>query len=296
MSERIGFIGLGVMGQPMARNLVAAGFELVVHTRSAEVLDAFRADGIAVGADPADVARRSDIVISMVSDGAAVRDIMLGDDGVLGAVAPGGLVVDVSTSEPGISCELAVAAAQRGIGMLDAPVSGGDVGAREATLSIMVGGEASDLERARPVLEAMGKTITHVGPAGAGQVVKACNQVVVAITYAAVSEALVLASGAGVDRAAVLDVLSGGLAANRIMEVRRRNFLEHDFTPGFRVDLHHKDLRIALDTGDDLDVGLPVAAAVQQMLVELRALGHGDLDHSSLLLIAERRAAAGPVS
>lgn len=291
MSGRIGFIGLGVMGRPMARNLVAAGFELTVHTRSAEVLDAFRADGIAVGTDPADVARRSDIVITMVSDGAAVRDVMLGDDGVLGAVASGGLVIDMSTIEPAISRELAAAAAQRGVGMLDAPVSGGDVGAREATLSIMVGGEAGDLDRARPVLEAVGKTITHVGPAGAGQVVKACNQIVVAITYAAVSEALVLASGAGVDRAAVLDVLSGGLAANRIMEVRRRNLLEHDFTPGFRVDLHHKDLRIALDTGDDLDVGLPVAAAVQQMLVELRALGHGDLDHSSLLLIAERHAA-----
>jgi 2-hydroxy-3-oxopropionate reductase len=291
VSGCIGFIGLGVMGRPMARNLVAAGFELIVHTRNAEVLDAFRADGIAVGTDPADVARRSDIVITMVSDGAAVRDVMLGDDGVLGAVASGGLVIDMSTIEPAISRELAEAAAQRGVGMLDAPVSGGDVGAREATLSIMVGGEAGDLDRARPVLEAMGKTITHVGPAGAGQVVKACNQIVVAITYAAVSEALVLASGAGVDRAAVLDVLSGGLAANRIMEVRRHNLLEHDFTPGFRVDLHHKDLRIALDTGDDLDVGLPVAAAVQQMLVELRALGYGDLDHSSLLLIAERHAA-----
>jgi 2-hydroxy-3-oxopropionate reductase len=291
VSERIGFIGLGVMGQPMARNLVAAGFELVVHTRSAAVLDAFRADGIAVGADPADVARRSDIVITMVSDGAAVRDVVLGEDGVLGAVAPGALIIDMSTIEPAISRELAAAAAQRGIGMLDAPVSGGDVGAREATLSIMIGGEAGDLDRARPVLDGLGATITHVGPAGAGQVVKACNQIVVAITYAAVSEALVLASSAGVDRAAVLDVLSGGLAANRIMEVRRRNLLEHDFTPGFRVDLHHKDLAIALDTGDDLDVGLPVAAAVQQMLVELRALGHGDLDHSSLLLIAERRAA-----
>jgi 2-hydroxy-3-oxopropionate reductase len=230
----------------------------------------------------------------MVSDGAAVRDIMLGEHGVIGAIEPGGLIIDMSTIEPAVSRELAAAAAQRGVGMLDAPVSGGDVGAREATLSIMVGGEASDLDRARAVLGAMGKTITHVGPAGAGQVVKACNQIVVAITYAAVSEALVLASGAGVDRAAVLDVLSGGLAANRIMEMRRRNLLEHDFTPGFRVDLHHKDLRIALDTGDDLDVGLPVAAAVQQMLVELRALGHGDLDHSSLLLIAERRAAAGP--
>jgi 2-hydroxy-3-oxopropionate reductase len=293
VSERIGFLGLGVMGQPMARNLVAAGHQLTVHTRSAEVLDAFRADGIATGSDPADVARRSDIVISMVSDGAAVRDVMLGEHGALGAIEPGGLLIDMSTIEPAVSRELAAAAAQRGVGMLDAPVSGGDVGARQGTLSIMVGGEAADLDRARPVLEVLGATITHVGPAGAGQVVKACNQIVVAITYAAVSEALVLASGAGVDRAAVLDVLSGGLAANRIMEVRRHNLLEHDFTPGFRVDLHHKDLRIALDTGDDLDVGLPVAAAVQQMLVELRALGHGDLDHSSLLLIAERRAAAG---
>ncbi len=169
----------------------------------------------------------------MVSDGAAVREVMLGDGGVLNAVASDELIIDMSTIEPATSRELASAAAQRGIEMLDAPVSGGDVGAREATPSIMVGGEADDLDRARPVLEALGRTITHVGPAGAGQVVKACNQIVVAITYAAVSEALVLASSAGVDRAAVLDVLSGGLAANRIMEMRRRSLLEHDFTPGF---------------------------------------------------------------
>lgn len=292
-TERIGFIGLGVMGRPMAHNLVRAGFDVTVHTRDEQVLDAFRSDGVRVGADPADVARQSTIVITMVSDGAAVTEVLTADArGVLAGIRPGSLIVDMSTIDPTTARDLARRAAERGVSMLDAPVSGGDVGAREATLSIMVGGEADDVERARPVLEALGKVITHVGPAGSGQVVKACNQIVVAITYAAVSEALVLASEAGVERSRTLDVLSGGLAANRIMEVRRRNLLEHDFTPGFRIDLHHKDLAIALDAGDDANVPLPLTAAVQQMFVELRGAGHGDLDHSALLLAAERRISA----
>lgn len=274
----------------MARNLARAGFDLTVHTRDARVREAFRAEGIRVGADPADVARRSTIVITMVSDGAAVTEVLTAEGrGVLAGIRPGSLIVDMSTIAPATARELARVAAARGVAMLDAPVSGGDVGARDGTLSIMVGGAADDVARARPVLEALGTTITHVGPSGAGQVVKACNQVVVAITCAAVAEALVPASEAGVDRARTLDVLGGGMAANRIMEVRRRNLLEREFTPGFRVDLHHKDLAIALDAGDDANVPLPLTAAVQQMFVELRGAGHGELDHSALLLAAERR-------
>ena len=196
----------------------------------------------------------------------------------------------MSTISPVVTRELAQRAAEREVGYVDAPVSGGDVGARDATLSIMAGGSREDFERARPILEALGKTIVHVGPTGAGQVVKACNQVVVALTIEAVSEALVLGSKAGVDPQTIIGVLSGGLAASKVMEVRGRNFLEHDFDPGFRIDLHHKDLGIALSTGRELGVPLPATAAVNEMLGALRAKGLGDRDHSALLTFVEELA------
>jgi 2-hydroxy-3-oxopropionate reductase len=226
----------------------------------------------------------------MLPDSPAVEAVVLGEGGVLDGARRGALLVDMSTIHPTVSIAVAKAAAERGVAALDAPVSGGDVGAREGTLSIMVGGRAEDVERARPLFEVLGKTIVHVGDAGAGQVVKACNQVVVALTIAAVSEALVLGSKAGVEPDRILDVLGGGLAANKVMEVRRRNFLEHDFTPGFRIDLHHKDLNIALESGDAYGVPLPVTAAVQQLMRALRASGHGGDDHSGLLQIVEELA------
>ena len=287
MSERVGFVGLGVMGKPMALNLVRAGWQVVAHTRDDAVLAEVVAAGAEAGADPRDVAARTDLVITMLTTSEVVAEVVGGSPGVLEGARPGSLVVDMSTIDPAVSRDLAQTAAERSVAMLDAPVSGGDVGAREGTLSIMVGGEAADVERARPAFEVLGKTIVHVGPHGAGQVVKACNQVVVGITYAAVSEALVLGSKSGVDPARILDVLSGGLAANRIMEVRRRNFLEHDFTPGFRVDLHHKDLAIALEAGGAEGVALPLTALVQQMFRALRAHGRGGLDHSALLTLIE---------
>ncbi len=284
---RVGFIGLGVMGRPMAHNLVAAGQEVVAHTRSEPVLAEFVESGGQAGSDPADVAARSDFVITMLPTSPIVTEVLGGPGGVLEGAAEGTLVIDMSTIDPAVSRELASKAEARGVRMLDAPVSGGDVGAKNGTLSIMVGGEAGDFEAARPLFEVLGQTIVHVGPAGAGQVVKACNQLLVAITYAGVSEALVLGSKSGVEPALILDVLSGGLAANRIMEVRRDNFLEHRFDPGFRIDLHHKDLTIALDAGSELDVPLPLTAAVQQMLRMLRARGDGGLDHSALLTVVE---------
>jgi 2-hydroxy-3-oxopropionate reductase len=287
VSERVGFIGLGVMGTPMARNLLSAGHEVVAFTRNADVLAELAAEGAETGGGPADVAARTDVVVTMLPTSPVVAEVVAGPGGVLEGARPGSLVVDMSTIDPSVSRSLAEVARERGVAMLDAPVSGGDVGARQGTLSIMVGGAAADFERARPVFEALGKTIVHVGPHGAGQVVKACNQIVVGITYAAVSEALVLGSKAGVDPALILDVLSGGLAANRIMEVRRRNFLEHDFTPGFKIDLHHKDLTIALEAGSENGVALLLTAAVQQMFRALRAHGRGDLDHSALLTLIE---------
>ncbi len=291
MTERVGFIGLGVMGRPMVHNLSRAGHELVVFTRNKDVLEQTRAEGIEAAGDPAEVASRSDMVITMLPNGAAVSEVLQGERGVFTRMRPETLLVDMSTIEPRVAQELATEATRRGASMLDAPVSGGDVGARNGTLSIMVGGDESDFLRARPVLAALGSTITHVGPAGAGQVVKACNQMVVGTIYGTVAEALVLASKAGISPALTLDVLNAGLAGNRIIDVRRQNFLEHSFAPGFRVDLHHKDLGIALGAADELDVPLPLAAAIHQMFIELRAFGHGSLDHSALLLVAEERAA-----
>jgi 2-hydroxy-3-oxopropionate reductase len=225
-----------------------------------------------------------------------VRAVATGENGLLAGARPGTLWIEMSTIAPGVARELAGLALACGVGMLDAPVSGGDVGARQGTLSIMVGGSVADFARAEPVLRTLGTTITHVGPSGAGQVVKACNQIVVALAIEAVSEALVLGAKAGVDPAVILRVLSGGLAANRVMELRGRNFLEHDFTPGFKVRLHEKDLAIALAAGREYGVPLPATALVEQMLVALRQRGQGELDHSALLTLLEdwARARIGP--
>jgi 2-hydroxy-3-oxopropionate reductase len=278
----IGFIGLGVMGAPMARNLVAAGHDVVVHSRTPKDVE-----GAAWADSPRQVAEQADVIVTMLPDSPQVEEVVR--DLLTGARA-GSLIVDMSTISPVVTRELAAAANEQGVGYVDAPVSGGDVGAREATLSIMAGGSEEDFARATPIFEALGRTIVHVGPVGAGQVVKACNQVVVALTIEAVSEALVLGSKAGVDPATIIEVLSGGLAGNKVMTVRGRNFLEHDFEPGFRIDLHHKDLGIALSTGRELGVPLPATAAVNEMLGALRARGLGDRDHSALLTYVEELA------
>jgi len=281
--DRVGFVGLGVMGGPMARNLLAAGHDVVAFSRTRASVDDIAADGATAAGSAREVAGQAGVVILMLPDSPQVREVLDGDDGLLAGAREGTLVIDMSTISPVVTREIAAECAERGIGWVDAPVSGGDVGAREATLSIMAGGSDEDFARAKPLFEALGKTIVHVGPVGSGQVVKACNQVVVALTIEAVSEALVLGSKAGVDPATIIEVLSGGLAANKVMEVRGRNFLEHDFTPGFRIDLHHKDLGIALQTAREYGVALPNTAAVDQMLQALRSGGRGDRDHSALL-------------
>jgi 2-hydroxy-3-oxopropionate reductase len=286
-SERIGFIGLGVMGKPMARNLVGAGHDLVVWSRTRADVDELAGDGATAAGSAREVAEQAGVTILMLPDSPQVREVLDGEDGLLAGAGEGSLVADMSTISPVVTREIAEEAAARGVHWVDAPVSGGDVGAREATLSIMAGGSEEDFARAKPLFDALGKTVVHVGPVGAGQVVKACNQVVVALTIEAVSEALVLGSKAGVDPATIIEVLSGGMAANRVMEVRGRNFLEHDFTPGFRVDLHHKDLGIALQTARQYGVALPNTAAVEQMLQALRTAGRGESDHSALLTLVE---------
>ena len=281
--DRVGFVGLGVMGGPMARNLLAAGHDVVAFSRTRASVDDIAADGATAAGSAREVAGQAGVVILMLPDSPQVREVLDGDDGLLAGAREGTLVIDMSTISPVVTREIAAECAERGIGWVDAPVSGGDVGAREATLSIMAGGSDEDFARAKPLFEALGKTIVHVGPVGSGQVVKACNQVVVALTIEAVSEALVLGSKAGVDPATIIEVLSGGLAGNKVMEVRGRNFLEHDFTPGFRIDLHHKDLGIELQTAREYGVALPNTAVVDQMLQALRSNGRGDRDHSALL-------------
>jgi 2-hydroxy-3-oxopropionate reductase len=287
MAERVGFIGLGIMGMPMAHNLMEAGYELTVHNRSPEKAEELGKEGATVAASPREVAEKSDVVITMLPDSPQVREVVADENGVLEGISEGALLIDMSTISPVVTEELAEAVKEKGASMLDAPVSGGDVGAIEGTLSIMVGGEEADFERAKPLFEAMGKTITHVGPVGAGQVTKAANQVVVALTIEAVSEALVLGSAGGVSPEKILDVLSGGLAANKVMEVKREKFLSHKFDPGFRSELHHKDLGIALAAGREYGVVLPVTAIVDQMLLSMRRKGWGGEDHSALLRIIE---------
>jgi 2-hydroxy-3-oxopropionate reductase len=291
MPATIGFIGLGIMGRPMAHNLLKAGFPLVIHHRHQEVTDEFIAAGARAEIQPRDIAASCDVMITMLPGSAQVEEVVLGPGGVIEGAHDGLIAIDMSTISPVVASTVAARLAQQGIPMLDAPVSGGDKGAIAGTLSIMVGGDEEVFKHCLPIFQAVGKTIVHVGESGAGQVVKACNQIVVALTFEAVSEALVLGSKAGVDAAKILQVLSGGLAANSVMTLRGASMLAHDFTPGGRARFHHKDLGFALETARKYGVSLPVTALVDQMFAYLEVQGRGDLDHSALLTYLEDLAA-----
>ena len=286
----IGFIGLGIMGKPMVRNLVKAGYSVVAHSRTQASVDEMAAELELVTAaeSPADVTRQADIVITMLPDSPDVHDVVFGENGVLSAIGPGQLLIDMSTIAPATSIAVNDALTEKGASALDAPVSGGDKGAIAGTLSIMVGGSQADFDRALPIFEAMGKTIVLIGGPGAGQITKACNQIMVAINYAAVSEALVLAERAGVDPVKVSQVLGGGLAASRVLEMRGATMIERSFIPGFRVDLHRKDLGIAIATGKETGTTLAVTGLVAAMFDTLSANGGGQLDHSALITIVEK--------
>jgi 2-hydroxy-3-oxopropionate reductase len=285
--ERIGFIGLGVMGKPMARNLLKAGYPLVVYNRSRPPVEELAAEGAEPAGSPREVAQRSDVVITMLPDTPEVEQALAGPDGVFEGGRPGLIVIDMSTIDPMAARRLAAQATERGIVMLDAPVSGGEIGAIQGTLSIMVGGDAAAFRRCLPILQAMGRNIVYMGESGAGQVTKAANQVVVALTIAAISEALVLAAKAGVDPAKVRQALLGGFAGSRVLEVHGQRILERNFRPGFRIRLHHKDLRIALSLGRAVGASLPLTALVHEWLGALVARGHGDLDHAALVTLVE---------
>ena len=283
--EKVGFIGLGIMGKPMAKNLIKAGHQLVIYNDSGAA-DELKGEG-AEGADSYKaVAEQCDIVITCLPNSPEVEEVYRGDEGLLAGAGEGDLLIDMSTISPLVTKELAREASERGVKTLDAPISGGEPGAVAGELSIMVGGDEADFERAKPVFEAMG-TPVHVGEAGSGQIVKACNQIIVGIVLEGVSEALVLGSKAGVDPAKIIQAVSGGLAGTKVMDQKRDKFLEHDFDPGFRIELHHKDLGIALATAREVGVPLPVTALVDQMLQELQVKGRGDLDHSAMLSVIE---------
>jgi 2-hydroxy-3-oxopropionate reductase len=283
-------IGIGIMGLPMALNLLKAGFPVVVHNRSAARVMLVREAGGTIAESPAAVARQCDVLITMLPDSPQVVEVMLGAGGASEALRPGQLFIDMSTIAPETSRTLARTLAEKGVDALDAPVSGGEVGAKNATLSIMVGGTAAAFERALPVFQAMGKNIVHIGDAGAGQVAKACNQVVVGLTIQAVAEALTLAKKAGVDLGKVRSALLGGFAQSRILDLHGQRVIDGNFKPGFKVHLHRKDMNIILQTARALAVPLPGSALVASQMDALIGQGEGDLDHSALALLLAQQA------
>ncbi|MFB0491008.1 2-hydroxy-3-oxopropionate reductase [Methylobacterium sp. OAE515] len=282
----IGFIGLGIMGTPMAGHLIAAGHSLFLKSRRS-VPDALLAAGGTACATAAEVAKRSDTIILMLPDTPDVEQVLFGAGGVAEGLSPGKTVIDMSSIAPLATKDFAVRVAARGGAYLDAPVSGGEVGAKNAALSIMVGGEPEDFERARPLFEAMGKTVTHVGPVGSGQVAKVANQIIVALTIEAVAEGLLFASKAGADPAKVRQAITGGLATSRILELHGERMIKRTFDPGFRIGLHQKDLNLALDNARTLGLSLPATALAQQLFSACVAQGGAAWDHSAMVKALE---------
>ncbi len=286
----IGFIGLGIMGKPMARNLLKAGYPLLVHNRSHAAVDELSKEGAQPGASSTEVAARSEVIITMLPDSRDVELVYAGENGVFAGAKAGMLLIDMSSISPVVARKLAGEAQKLGLDMIDAPVSGGEAGAISATLSIMIGGKPPAVERAMPIFQVLGKNIVHIGDPGAGQVTKAANQMVVGTTIAIVSEALVLAAKAGVDPAKVRQALLGGFAQSKILEAHGQKMLERNFKPGFRIRLHEKDMKIALATGSEYGVPLMVTSQVAQMMTAMKSMGNGDLDHSGLVRFVEELA------
>lgn len=291
MAMNIGFIGPGIMGRPMAINVHKAGYPLFVYGRRSESMKPLVDVGATACASPQEVASKSDVVIIIVSDTPDVEQVILGENGVIHGVRAGSIVVDMSTISPNATRHMAAELAARGAQMLDAPVSGGDVGAINGTLSIMVGGKKEAFDKVLPLFQAMGKNIVHVGDNGAGQVCKACNQIVVAVTIEAVGEAITFARKNGVDAAKVRAALMGGFAGSKILEVHGQRMLDNTFKPGFKVKLHQKDMRIVMEDAGKLGLGLPAAALVTQHLNALMGAGDSELDSAAIIKAVERLSA-----
>ncbi len=284
---RVGFVGLGVMGLPMAGHLLKAGHDVAVWARRPEATADIAAAGAAVCATPAELGARSEVVISIITASADVENLALGPDGLIGGLPPGSVHVDMSTIAPATARKLAAAYAAKGIGWLDAPVSGGEVGARDATLAIMVGGAAEDLAKVRPLFDCLGRTVVHIGEAGAGQVAKACNQMIMVNVIQASAEAMRLAGAHGLDATKVIAALAGGSAGSRVLDVMGGRMARRDFVAGIQSRLHHKDFSILMDEARQLGAPLPIAAQTWQQLNALMGLGGGRMDTASLLRVLE---------
>jgi len=287
MAQVIGFIGLGIMGRPMARNLLKAGYPLVVHSRSRGPVDEIAKAGAKVGTSSRDVAAQCDVLITMLPNSPDVEQVVLGRDGVIEGARPGLVLLDMSTISPLVSQKVGAALAEKSVQMLDAPVSGGERGAIDGVLSIMVGGDKAVFDKALPIFQAMGKTITHLGPLGAGGFTKLANQIIVAVNLTALGEALTLAKKAGLNRELTLQALAGGLAGSKCLDQKKPNYLAGTYNPGFKIDLHYKDLGLIMESARALGVPLPATAAVQELFSALRVKGRGGLDHSGVITLLE---------
>ncbi len=288
--SNIGFIGLGIMGSPMCRNLLKAGHKLVVYGRNEERVNDLVAAGAQSAASPRQVAEKSDIIITMLPDGPEVEEVVMGPDGLLQGAKPGSAIVDMSSINPIVAQKVGAACAAKSVRFMDAPVSGGEPKAIDGTLAIMAGGDAALFNEVKPVLEALGSSVTLTGPIGAGNVTKLANQIMVACHIAAMGEALVLATRAGLDPQIVIDAIKGGLAGSTVLNAKGPMVVSRNFKPGFRIRLHQKDLRNALQAAESMKVSLPLTSSVQQMLMALMNDGKGDLDHSAIVTFIEEMA------
>ena len=288
--ENIGFIGLGVMGRPMARNLLRAGFPLTVYDLVSAAVEDLAAEGAEKGASPREVARRADILITMVTDSAAIEAATFGKDGILEGIRPGSVLVDMSSVEPGVSRKVAAALAEKGVDMLDAPVSGGEPGAVAGTLAIMAGGREQVFERVRPIFQILGNGGLLIGPIGSGNIAKLANQIMVALNLISVAEGLVFAAKAGANPRLVFEAVKDGLAGSNCLNAKAPLILERNFKPGARMEIHIKDLHNALTAAREAEVPLPFTALAMEVMQALKALGDGQIDHGGVIRYFERLA------
>ena len=287
MAQTIGFIGLGIMGRPMARNLIKAGYPLVVHNRSRAAVDELVGAGAKAGKSPREVAAQCDVLVAMLPNSPDVELVTLGKDGILEGARPGLVLADMSTISPIVTQKIGKALEAKGVKMLDAPVSGGEKGAIEGTLSIMVGGDKAVFDTVLPIFQALGKTITYLGPLGFGGFTKLANQIIVAVNLTALAEALTLARKAGLDRELTLKALAGGLAGSKCLDQKAPNYIGNSYKPGFKIDLHFKDLGLIMESAHALGVPVPTTAVVQELFCALRVKGRGSLDHSAVITLLE---------
>ena len=288
--KKIGFIGLGIMGKPMSKNLLKAGYELIVYDLNESSINELVQAGAEAGTSPKDVASKSEVIITMLPNSPHVKEVVLGTNGVVEGAKKGSIVIDMSSIAPLVSREVGSKLEEKGIRFMDAPVSGGEPKAIDGTLSIMVGAKEADFEECLPILKAMGASVVLCGDVGAGNVTKLANQIIVAVNIAAMSEALVLATKAGVEPDRVYQAIRGGLAGSAVLDAKAPLVMDRKFDPGFRIDLHIKDLNNVLETGHGVGVPLPLSASVMEMMQALKVDGHGEKDHGSLVLFYEKLA------